>query len=157
MGLPYSKQINAAFDQVTPLVQAGFEVLQTTKDIAVFLAVLQVVVAITLLLILLVLIALLFSVNPDLEKERAELVTPAMKWLASWVYKYGRVTSYVVRIGFAVGTVAFVWSMWQGLTTGHKDPPSEEEESDESKEKADEDASKDSGKDSKDTKDEKEK
>lgn len=48
MGLPYSKQIHSAFDQVTPLVAAGFEVLRTTKNIAIFLACLQVFVALVL-------------------------------------------------------------------------------------------------------------
>jgi hypothetical protein len=152
MGLPYSKEIHAAFDQVTPLVAAGFEVLQTTKDIAVLLAVIQVVTALSLILILLALIALLFTVNPDLEQERAQLVTPFMQWLASWVYKYGRLASYVVRIVFAVGVVVFAWSIWQGLATGHKDPTSEEDESDE-KNNEDEDKSKETGKDGKDAKD----
>ena len=123
MGLPYSKQINAAFDQVTPLVQAGFEVLQTTKDIAVFLAALQVVVAITLILILFALLALLFSVNDDLVIEREQLVTPAMKWLASWIFKYGRLAKWVMRIGFTVGIFVFGWSIWQGLSTGPQRPP----------------------------------
>lgn len=48
MGIPYSKQIHSAFDQVTPLVAAGFEVLKTTKNIAILLACLQVFVALVL-------------------------------------------------------------------------------------------------------------
>lgn len=131
MGLPYSKQINAAFDQVTPLVAAGFEVLQTTKNIAILLAVIQIVVALTLILILLALLALLLSVNPDLSAEREQLVTPAMKWLASWVFKYGRITGWVIRFALVIGSVVLGWSVWQGLTTGHDDPKSgdgEEEE-----------------------------
>uniref|UniRef100_A0A0D2YG95 Uncharacterized protein n=1 Tax=Fusarium oxysporum (strain Fo5176) TaxID=660025 RepID=A0A0D2YG95_FUSOF len=59
MGMPYSKQVHAAFDQVTPLVAAGFEVLRTTKNIAVFLAFLQVFVAIILTLTLLAILAVL--------------------------------------------------------------------------------------------------
>ncbi|OCT52624.1 hypothetical protein CLCR_10837 [Cladophialophora carrionii] len=154
MGLPYSKEIHAAFDQVTPLVAAGFEVLQTTKDIAILLAVIQVVTALSLILILLALIALLFTVNPDLEKERVQLVTPFMQWLASWVYKYGRLASYVVRIVFTVGVIVFAWSIWQGLTTGHKDPTSEEDETGE-KDTQDEDTSKETEKDGKEAKDSK--
>lgn len=50
MGIPYSKQIHSAFDQVTPLVAAGFEVLKTTKNIAILLACLQVFVALILTL-----------------------------------------------------------------------------------------------------------
>ena len=84
MGIPYSREINAAFSQVTPLVQSAYEVLDTTKNIAVFLAYLQVLIAVTLLLILFCMIGLLFTLNPDLEKERQLLVTPVMKWIAGW-------------------------------------------------------------------------
>ncbi|CAD6449265.1 8a503280-3575-45cf-a5e3-6c490363710b-CDS [Sclerotinia trifoliorum] len=85
MGLPYSKQIRLAFTQsqtmmqrvqteVTPLVAAGyplitsgFEVLKTTKNIAILLAVVQVYTAIMLTVILGVLVMLLVEVNPELE------------------------------------------------------------------------------------------
>jgi hypothetical protein len=67
MGIPYSRQINAAFEQVTPLVAAGFKVLRTTRDISILLAVIQVLTVALLGLILLGLVALLYSVNPDLE------------------------------------------------------------------------------------------
>jgi len=118
MGLPYSKQIRAAFDQVTPLVAAGFEVLQTTKDIAILLAVIQVITAIALIFILLALVALLFTVNPDLEEERAQLVTPFMKWLASWIFKYGRFAGYVVRIASAIGMVVLCGRFGKGYRQG---------------------------------------
>jgi hypothetical protein len=143
MGLPYSKQINAAFDQVTPLVAAGFEVLQTTKDIAILLAVIQVLVAFTLILILLALIALLFTVNPDLENERRQLVTPVMQWLASWVFKYGRVASWILRIASVIGFVLLGYTVWQGLSTGHKEPKGGDDDDNED-DKQDEDTSKDS-------------
>jgi hypothetical protein len=67
MGIPYSRQINAAFEQVTPLVAAGFKVLRTTRDISILLAVIQVLTVVLLGLILLGLVALLYCVNPDLE------------------------------------------------------------------------------------------
>jgi hypothetical protein len=67
MGLPYSRQINAAFEEVTPLVAAGFKVLQTTRNISIILAVVQVLTVFLLFLILIALFALLYSVNPDLE------------------------------------------------------------------------------------------
>jgi hypothetical protein len=67
MGIPYSRQINAAFEQVTPLVAAGFKVLQTTRDISIILAVIQVLTVVFLFLILLALFALLYTVNPDLQ------------------------------------------------------------------------------------------
>jgi NhaP-type Na+/H+ or K+/H+ antiporter len=81
MGIPYSKQINAAFDQVTPLVGEGFKVLETTKDIAVLLAWIEVLTVILLGLILAALFGLLITMNPDLETERRALVTPIMKTL----------------------------------------------------------------------------
>jgi hypothetical protein len=84
MGIPYSREINAAFEQVTPLVQSGYEVLNTTKNIAVALFVLEIFSAILLIFILFALIGLLITMNPDLENERKVLVTPALKWIASW-------------------------------------------------------------------------
>ncbi|KIW99319.1 uncharacterized protein Z519_00982 [Cladophialophora bantiana CBS 173.52] len=137
MGLPYSKEIHSAFEQVTPLVAAGFKVLQTTKDIAILLAVIQVVTVITLLLILLALIALLFTVNPDLVREREQLVTPAMKWLASWVFKYGRPAKIFLKITFAIGVVVFGYAVWEALVTGHNEPESDEAQPEETEGKAD--------------------
>ena len=67
MGLPYSRQINAAFEQVTPLVAAGFKVLRTTRDISILLAAIQVLTVILLAGILVVLVGLCYCVNPDLE------------------------------------------------------------------------------------------
>ena len=79
MGIPYSREINAAFSQVTPLVAAGYKVLRTTKNISILLAIIQVLTVFFLFLILVALLALLYSVNPDLEKEREQLVTPPLK------------------------------------------------------------------------------
>ncbi|KAF1941473.1 hypothetical protein EJ02DRAFT_492343 [Clathrospora elynae] len=83
MGIPYSRQINAAFEQVTPLVAAGFQVLRTTRDISILLAVIQVLTVFFLGLIFATLIALLYSVNPDLEEERKLIVTPWLRYFAS--------------------------------------------------------------------------
>jgi hypothetical protein len=110
--MPYSKQVNAAFDQVTPLVAAGFEVLQTTKNIAILLAVVQVFVAIVLTLTLLAILALIYSVNPDLETERKALVTPCMQWLASWIFEYGTLVGWMLRVFVVLctgGLGVFVW------------------------------------------------
>jgi hypothetical protein len=85
MGVPYSKEIDAALAQVAPLVEAGFLVLRTTKNISVLLMILQILTVILLGLILTTALALVFSVNPDLIEERKALVTPGMKWLAQWV------------------------------------------------------------------------
>ncbi|OAL46741.1 hypothetical protein IQ07DRAFT_573503 [Pyrenochaeta sp. DS3sAY3a] len=83
MGLPYSRQINAAFEQVTPLVAAGFKVLRTTRDISILLAVIQVLNVFLLWWILVALIMLAYCVNPDLEPERQALITPLLRSLAS--------------------------------------------------------------------------
>lgn len=84
MGIPYSKQINAAFDQVTPLVSSGYELLETVKNIAIFITVIQIGIIAVLCLNLLALLGLVYSINPDLEDERKNLVTPAMKTIATW-------------------------------------------------------------------------
>ncbi|KUJ21255.1 uncharacterized protein LY89DRAFT_681835 [Mollisia scopiformis] len=107
MGIPYSKQINLAFDQVTPLVAAGFKVLQTTRNITYLLAAIQILTALFLGLILITLVAVLITVNPDLEEERRSLVTPAVRYLANSVVLYGRwlqVGIWTAGIGTAVGT-----------------------------------------------------
>ena len=85
MGIPYSKQINAAFDQVSPLVAQALDALHVTQYITYLLAGIQVITAILQLLTVLALLALLITVNPDLSAERAELVTPALKYMASWI------------------------------------------------------------------------
>lgn len=84
MGIPYSRQINAAFEQVSPLVVEGFEVLQATQRISLLIAEIQVLTTLVLLMILVTLIALVICVNPDLETERQALVTPVIKYLASF-------------------------------------------------------------------------
>ena len=84
MGIPYSKQINTAFDEVTPLVAAGFRVLRTSRNISILLAVIQVVNTLLLGIAVIGVLALLITVNPDLEEERRTLVTPTVKWGAAW-------------------------------------------------------------------------
>ncbi|KXT08152.1 hypothetical protein AC579_255 [Pseudocercospora musae] len=75
MGIPY----------MTPLVAEGFEVLQTTRNITFLLAEIQVLTVVLLFLILIALAMLLVTCNPDLDRERQALVTPVMKWSASWI------------------------------------------------------------------------
>ena len=115
MGIPYSKQINAAFTelsdaytQVTPLVAAAYEVLETTKNISLLLLALSIFSTITLSITLIVSIGILISVNPDLESERRELVTPVVRWTLGWVawgVRWGRVLGIV---GVVVGLLV-VW------------------------------------------------
>jgi hypothetical protein len=135
MGVPYSTQIDAAFDQVTPLVSTGFDVLQTTKNIAILLAYIQILTVVLLSLILFALLGLLFTMNPDLEKERQQLVTPVMRWLASWVFMYGRAAKWLLK-GFVVSIAGFGLFLWQGSAVGASVPKSDEGGSDETPEEA---------------------
>lgn len=122
MGIPYSREINAAFEQVTPLVAAGFEVLQTTKDIAILLACIQVLTVAILTLILVSLFGLLLTMNPDLEYERQQLVTPALQWLSSWLLSYGRVAKWLLRAFLVVSSIGFIVFLWYGTTAGASVP-----------------------------------
>lgn len=108
MGIPYSKEINIAFAQVTPLVAAGFEVLQTTKNISILLAAVQILTTILLSFILLALVALICVVNPDLARERDALVTPVVRWLAGWVLVYGNAVAWTLRVGVVATVSAFL-------------------------------------------------
>lgn len=85
MGIPYSKEINSALDQVAPLVAAGFVVLRTTKNISILLMILQILTVLLLGLLLLAAFGIILSVNPDLAAERKALVTPVVKWIAAWI------------------------------------------------------------------------
>ncbi|CAN8097133.1 unnamed protein product [Discula destructiva] len=123
MGIPYSREINAAFQQVTPLVAAGFEVLQTTKNISILLACIQVLTAVFLFFILLALLGLLCAVDPALQTERDALVTPVMRWLAGWVLVYGRAVAWALRVGVVLGTAGLGVFFWQGSLAGTRSVP----------------------------------
>lgn len=141
MGIPYSREINQAFEQVTPLVAAGFEVLETTKNIALALFFIQVYTATTLTLVLLALLGLLFTLNPDLEHERKVLVTPAMKWIASWsLTKHGAPKSVAAALVFLFALGGFGFLGWvyykrsvEDATVENDAPAAGEEEGDELK------------------------
>jgi hypothetical protein len=143
MGIPYSRQIHAAFDQVTPLVAAGFEVLQTTKNISILLAAIQVITVVILAMILLTMLALLITMNPDLEAERAAIVTPVVKWCACWAMPECEARGRVAMSVFVLLAVVFVacW-VWFSVVTDVKEVAAEEavateqREDDESKEAA---------------------
>lgn len=122
MGIPYSREINSAFEQVTPLVAAAYEVLQTTKNISLLLAGIQVLTVVLLGFIWLAIIGLIFTVSPDLEKERRELITPVMKWLASWIYSYGGVVSWVLRVTVVLITGGLGLLLYQGSISGSSVP-----------------------------------
>lgn len=122
MGIPYSREINSAFEQVTPLVAAGFEVLNTTKNISILVAGVQTFTALALLLNLLAIIGLICVVHPDLARERDELVTPVVRWLASWVFAYGRLVAWTLRILVVGGTAALGAFFWQGSQAGKSVP-----------------------------------
>lgn len=122
MGIPYSREIHYAFEQVTPLVAAGFEVLETTKNIAVFLAFLQVFVALILTLNLCALLGLMMTVNPETEVERTQIVTPVLKWLAACVLQYGGVALWFLKFGVVLGTAGGGLLLWQGSVSGTRVP-----------------------------------
>lgn len=108
MGIPYSRQINAAFEEVTPLVAAGFQVLRTSRNISFLLAIIQVINLLLLTTSVVLLIGLIISVNPDLEEERRNIVTPFVKWLVDWLIDRAwlKVTVWTVLTGSACGGYA---------------------------------------------------
>lgn len=122
MGIPYSREINSAFNQVTPLVAAAFEVLQTTKNISILLACIQVLTVVYLFLILVALLGLICVVNPDLQTERNVLVTPVVRWLAGWVLVYGAAVAWTLRVGVVVVTAGLGVFFWQGSLAGTSVP-----------------------------------
>ncbi|KAH7014525.1 uncharacterized protein B0I36DRAFT_50337 [Microdochium trichocladiopsis] len=131
MGIPYSKQINLAFDQVTPLVAEGFQVLDTTKNIAVVLLWLEILSALIIALNLVCLVAVLITLNPDLEEERRALVTPAVRWVARETWKVvgvlGRWWIAVVVLGFGVyGLGLWMWFRHVGTDVEEVEGPGEE-------------------------------
>ena len=71
--------------KVTPLVGAAYDVLRTTRNISVLLAIIQVLTALLQLLTVITLVGLLICVNPDLKEERKALVTPVVRYLSAWV------------------------------------------------------------------------
>ncbi|KAI6909812.1 hypothetical protein D0869_08399 [Hortaea werneckii] len=108
MGIPYSKEINQAFDQVAPLVAATLDVLQTSKNITYLLAAVQVLNAVLLLVAVVSLLGLLITVNPDLAEERRALVTPVVKHLASWVMPGSEGRWYLRVVAWSIATVWLV-------------------------------------------------
>jgi len=127
MGIPYSRQIHAAFDQVTPLVAAGFDVLQTTKNISILLAAIQVITVVILALILLAMLGLLITMNPNLDAEREAVVTPVVKWCACWVMPECEARWRLAISVCVLLSVLFVlgW-MWYSAATDVKEVAAEE-------------------------------
>ncbi|KAJ8063319.1 hypothetical protein OCU04_008549 [Sclerotinia nivalis] len=139
MGLPYSKQIRTAFTQsqtmirrgqteVTPLVAAGypliasgFEVLKTTKNIAMLLAVVQVYTAIMLTVIFGVLMMLLVTVNPELEAERRRWVSPVVRGVVGWVERWGSCMGWGVRVVVVGGVAGAGVGIWRGGRKGERE------------------------------------
>lgn len=136
MGIPYSKQIHSAFDQsqimmrrlqteVTPLVAAGyplvasgFEVLKTTKNIAILLAVVQVYTALMLTVIFGVGCMLLVTTNPDLEDERSRMISPTVRAGVEWIEKWGGWLGWSVKFGIVCGVAGMGVGVWKGERAG---------------------------------------
>jgi hypothetical protein len=126
MGIPYSRQIHSAFDQVTPLVAAGFEVIKTTKNIAILLACLQVLLTGLMGLQLAALLALLVSVNPNLEAERSEIITPAVRHFVAGAVHWGGWAFTALKAGVVLSTAALGVLVWRGGIVGTKVPGEDE-------------------------------
>ncbi|TGO44432.1 hypothetical protein BCON_0520g00030 [Botryotinia convoluta] len=136
MGIPYSKQIHSAFDQsqimmrrlqteVTPLVAAGyplvasgFEVLKTTKNIAILLAVVQVYTALMLTVIFVVGCMLLVTMNPDLEDERSRMISPIVRGGVEWIERWGGWVNWGVKFGIVCGVAGMGVGIWRGERAG---------------------------------------
>ncbi|ATZ56698.1 hypothetical protein BCIN_13g05330 [Botrytis cinerea B05.10] len=174
MGIPYSKQIHSAFDQsqimmrrlqteVTPLVAAGyplvasgFEVLKTTKNIAILLAVVQVYTALMLTVIFGVGCMLLVTTNPDLEDERRRMISPTVRAGVEWIEKWGGWVEWSVKFGIVCGVAGMGVGVWKGeragemeskmVVEGENETGSEDKEEDGSDEKNEVDDMDDVGK-----------
>lgn len=127
MGIPFSKEIREALDQVEPLRKAGFEVLRTTKNISLILACIQVLTVIILALILAALFGLLLTMNPDLDYEKQQLVTPALKWISGWLLSCGGLVKWFARVCFFVVGGGFALFLWHGSTVGASVPDTDTE------------------------------
>jgi len=71
--------VGNVIDQVVPIID---QVLYTTKNVAVVLLWLGILVALVVALNLVCLVAILITLNPDLEEERRALVTPVVRSIA---------------------------------------------------------------------------
>ncbi len=129
MGIPYSREIDAAIEQVTPLATAGFRVLQKTKNIAVLLTCIQVLTVVLLGMILLALVGLLYTTNPDLERERRLLVSPVLRWIAEWLFTYGETASWLIRASIVISTASIGLLLFESSSTRTRDNPPEEDDS----------------------------
>ncbi|KAK4545622.1 hypothetical protein LTR36_002575 [Oleoguttula mirabilis] len=132
MGIPYSKEINAAFDEVSPLVSATLDIVQTTKNISYLLAGIQVITAILQFATVLCLIGLLITLNPDLVKERTALITPALQYMASWVMPgsegrwYFKVFGWMLAAAWMGGCAVLAWQSYLGEGGGGDGGPPRE-------------------------------
>lgn len=130
MGIPYSKQINQAFEEVSPLVAATLDVMHTTQEVSYILAGIQVITAVFQFATVVGIIGLLITLNPDLAAERTALVTPIMRYLASWVMPGSEGRWYLKTFGWMFGLVWFcgcaavAWQSWSA-DGGPKGPPRE--------------------------------
>jgi hypothetical protein len=101
MGVTYSKQIDSAFDQIGPFLQAT---KQISLSLAVFYVVTTLILGFMLCVVMLALLALLVTVNPDLEAERRAMVTPVVRRMARWTFRPVRDTGGSAGGSEGVGT-----------------------------------------------------
>lgn len=85
------------FKEIKPLVNATFEASQTINRTGPILAWTQALMIVLLGAIFLALFGLLVTINPDLEVERKQFITPAVRFLLGQIVTYGNAFGGVVH------------------------------------------------------------
>ncbi|KAK6062500.1 hypothetical protein SCUP515_13309 [Seiridium cupressi] len=85
------------FKELKPLMNATFEASESINRTAPILACTQILMIILLAAIFFALFGLLVTINPDLDDERQQYITPAVRFLLSHSALYGRIAGKVAR------------------------------------------------------------
>lgn len=85
------------FKELKPLVNATFEASQTISRTAPILAWTQGLMIVLLAAIFVALFGLLVTLNPDLEVERQQLITPAVRFLLVQIVRCRNITKRIFR------------------------------------------------------------
>lgn len=104
MGVPYSKEVDIVLSSVQDL-------LGTVNYVAITLVILHITIVFLLILLLTAVIALIFTMDPNLSKEREALVTPSMKWLATrllWLQVRLRLACWLLALLAVIALAGFL-------------------------------------------------
>lgn len=85
------------FKELKPLMNATFEASQSINRTAPILAWTQALMIVLLSAIFLALFGLLVTLNPDLETERRQFITPAVRYVLNKVIAYGCIAMSALR------------------------------------------------------------